>query len=262
MALLKLTETPRPEVAPKTPHPQSLLARPMAALRARGWGRLEVPGAPLPNPAPSPFQRRDAFVPAGGAPRGEAGSGLPRPIPVPGLLLSLPPALGVPAIICRCPRGERGNLKAVIKDAESKLPVPLRQREQVLVHVLWGEGRDHGPWRGPHASFPPPPPQAQDSKDAGVQQSRPGARVGRRRGIRGSRVGRTAHALGVGPWEAATHLEGLPALVRGRCGGGGAILCAPVRTGPVSAPPFRPLQPRRPLARAPPHPGALPGSAR
>lgn len=79
-------------------------------------------------------------MPAGGPPRGEACPGLPRTVPVPRLLLSLSPALGVPAIVRRCPRGERGDLKAVIKDAESKLPVPLRQREEVLVHVLWGGG--------------------------------------------------------------------------------------------------------------------------
>lgn len=89
---------------------------------------------------PSPFQRGDAFVPAGGPPCGEASAGLPGAIPVPGVLLSLPPALGVPALFGLHPRGERGDLEAVVKDAESKLPVALRQREQVLVHVLWGGG--------------------------------------------------------------------------------------------------------------------------
>lgn len=204
------------------PCPQSLLARPMAAPRERGWGRLEVPGAPAPRPrpAPSPFQCRDAFVPAGGPSSGEAGSGLPRAIPVPGLLLPLPPALGVPAIVRRCPRGERGDLKAVIKDAEGKLPVPLRQREEVLVHVLRGEGHDRGPRRGPQA-----PPHAAAAPGSGLQGCRgAGGEFG------GSRVRRTACALGAGPWAAATHLEGLPALVRGRCGGGGAVLCAPART--------------------------------
>lgn len=84
-------------------------------------------------------------MPAGGPPRSEAGSGLPGAIPVPGLLLPLPPALGVSAIVGQRPWGERGDLKAVIKDAESKLPVALRQREEVLVHVLREEGRDRGP---------------------------------------------------------------------------------------------------------------------
>ena len=84
-------------------------------------------------------------MPAGGPPRGEAGSGLPGAIPVPGLLLSLPPALRVPATVGQCPWGERGDLKAVVKDAESKLPEVLRQHEMVLVHVLQEEGRDCGP---------------------------------------------------------------------------------------------------------------------
>lgn len=75
-------------------------------------------------------------MPAGGPPRGEAGAGLPGAVPVPGVLLSLPPALGVPAVVGLCPGGEGGNLEAVIKDAESKVPVALRQREQGLVHVL------------------------------------------------------------------------------------------------------------------------------
>ena len=75
-------------------------------------------------------------MPAGGPPRSEAGAGLPGAVPVPGVLLSLPPALGVPAIISLCPRGERGDLEAVVKDAESKVPIALRQREQGLVHIL------------------------------------------------------------------------------------------------------------------------------
>lgn len=51
-----------------------------------------------------------------------------------------------------------------------------------------------------------------------------------------------------------THLEWLPALVRGRCGGGGTILCTPGRTQTKSAmrctmgkrqePPSRPSQPQ------------------
>lgn len=77
-------------------------------------------------------------MPASGPPRGEAGSGLPGAIPVPGLLFSLPPTLRVPAVICRCPRGERGDLKAVVNDAKSKLPIALWQREEVLIHVLQG----------------------------------------------------------------------------------------------------------------------------
>lgn len=164
-------------------------------------------------------------MPAGGPPRGEAGSGLPRAVAVPGLLLPLPPALGVPAVVRRCPRGECGDLKAVIKDAESKLPVPLRQREEVLVHILWGEGRDHRPWRGP-----PLPPEAQDSKGAGAREGNSGLQ-GRE----------DSPAPGVWPWAAATHLEGLPALalLGGRRGGGGVILCVPARTG-QSAPPSAP----------------------
>lgn len=84
-------------------------------------------------------------MPAGGPPCSEAGAGLPGAIPVPGVLLSLPPALGVPALIGLHPGGERGNLEAVVKDAESKLAVALRQREQVLVHVLRGKGCGHRP---------------------------------------------------------------------------------------------------------------------
>ena len=87
--------------------------------------------------APSPFQRGDAFVPAGGAPRGEAGAGLPGAVPVPGVLFSLPPALGVPAVVSLCPGGKRGDLEAVVKNAESKVPIALWQREQGLVHILW-----------------------------------------------------------------------------------------------------------------------------
>lgn len=103
-----------------------------------GVGRARSPERPARGRprAPSPFQRGDAFVPAGGPPRGEAGAGLPGAVPVPGVLLSLPPALGVPAVVGLCPGGEGGNLEAVIKDAESKVPVALRQREQGLVHVL------------------------------------------------------------------------------------------------------------------------------
>lgn len=78
-------------------------------------------------------------MPASGPPRSEAGSGLPGTIPVPGLLFSLPPALRVPAIISRCSRGKRGDLKALIKDAKGKLPIALWQREEVLVHILWGK---------------------------------------------------------------------------------------------------------------------------
>lgn len=107
---------------------------------SKGLDGPSLSGALSDHPqAPSPFQRGDAFVPAGGPPGGEAGSGLPGAIPVPGLVFSLPPALRVPAVIGLCPRRERGDLKAVVKDAESKLSVALGQREQVLVHVL-GEG--------------------------------------------------------------------------------------------------------------------------
>lgn len=93
-----------------------------------------------PSPASaghSPFQRGDAFVPARGPPGGEAGPGLPGPVPMPGRVLSLPSALGVPAVIGLGPRRERGDLKAIIEDAKGKLAVSLWQREQVLVHILW-----------------------------------------------------------------------------------------------------------------------------
>lgn len=235
------------------PCSQSLLARPMAAPREQGWGRLEVPGAPAPRPrpAPSPFQRRDAFVPAGGPPSGEAGSGLPRAIPVPGLLLPLPPALGVPAIVRRCPRGERGDLKAVIKDAEGKLPVPLRQREEVLVHVLRGEGHDRGPRRGPQAPPTPPPPQAQDSKGAGAQEGSSGAPGSGGQPVHWGRGHgrRRLTSKGCRLWSegAVEGAEPFSALLEGP------------RTGPVSAPPPRPLQPRPPPpstrdSRPPPEP--------
>lgn len=117
--------------------PQHLLKGQLVVLPEReGWaGRPQPPARGRPQ-APSPFQRGDAFVPAGGPPRGEAGAGLPGAVPVPGVLLSLPPALGVPAVISLRPRGERGDLEAVVKDAESKVPIALRQREQGLVHIL------------------------------------------------------------------------------------------------------------------------------
>lgn len=83
-------------------------------------------------------------MPAGGPPGSEAGAGLPGAVPVP-RVLPLPPALRVPALIGLHPGGERGDLEAVVKDAESKLAVALRQREQVLVHVLRGKGRGHRP---------------------------------------------------------------------------------------------------------------------
>lgn len=83
-----------------------------------------------------PFQCGDAFMPASGPPGSEAGTGLPGPIPMPRLVLSLPSALRVPAIISLGPRRECGNLKAVVEDAKSKLAVSLWQREQVLVHIL------------------------------------------------------------------------------------------------------------------------------
>lgn len=69
-----------------------------------------------------PFQRGDAFVPAGGPPRSEAGAGLPGAVPVPGVLLSLPPALGVPAIISLCPRGNVGISKLSSKMPKAKCP--------------------------------------------------------------------------------------------------------------------------------------------
>lgn len=78
---------------------------------------------------PSPFQCGDTLVPAGGSPGREAGTGLPGAMPVPGLMLSLPPALRVPAVIGLGPWRERGDLKAVIKDAKSELSVSLGQRE-------------------------------------------------------------------------------------------------------------------------------------
>lgn len=83
-----------------------------------------------------PFQRGNTFMPASGPPGSKASTGLPGPIPMPRLVFSLPSALRVPAIIGLCPRRERGNLKAIVKDAESKLAVPLRQRKQVLVHTF------------------------------------------------------------------------------------------------------------------------------
>lgn len=89
-------------------------------------------------------------MPAGGSSCGEAGARLPGAVPVPGVLLSLPTALGVPALIGLHPRRERGDLEAVVEDAESKLPIALWQCEQVLVHVLWGGGPcDHGWGREP-----------------------------------------------------------------------------------------------------------------
>lgn len=126
-----------------------------------------TPGARAPPPlgAPSPFQRGDAFVPAGGPPSSEAGTGLAGAIAVPGRVLSLPPALGVPAVVRLRPGRERGDVKAVVKDAESKVPVALRQCEQWwLLHVL-GERRaqvseGHLPaqhcWGGGRASTPLP----------------------------------------------------------------------------------------------------------
>lgn len=72
-----------------------------------------------------PFERGDAFVPASGPPRREAGARLPGAVPVPGVLLPVPPALGVPALFGLRPGGERGDLEAVVKDAESKLPIAL-----------------------------------------------------------------------------------------------------------------------------------------
>lgn len=75
-------------------------------------------------------------MPAGGPSCSEAGARLPGAIPVPGVLLSLPTALRVPALVGLHPRGEGGDLEAVVKDAESKLPVALWQCEQVLVRVL------------------------------------------------------------------------------------------------------------------------------
>lgn len=75
-------------------------------------------------------------MPASGPPCSEAGTGLPGPIPMPRLVLSFPSALRVPAIISLGPRRERGDLKAIVEDAKSKLAVSLWQREQVLVHIL------------------------------------------------------------------------------------------------------------------------------
>lgn len=76
-------------------------------------------------------------MPASGPPGSEAGTGLPGPIPMPRLVFSLSSALRVPAIVGLGPRRERGNLKAIVEDAKSKLAVSLWQREQVLVHILW-----------------------------------------------------------------------------------------------------------------------------
>lgn len=97
-------------------------------------------GSPASAP-PSPFQRGDALVPAGGPPGSEAGAGLPGTVAVAGVRLPLPPALRVPAVVGLRPGGQRGDLEAVVKDAKGELPVALRQREEVLVHVLWGAGR-------------------------------------------------------------------------------------------------------------------------
>lgn len=78
-------------------------------------------------------------MPASGPAGSEAGTGLPGPVPMPRLVLSLPSALRVPAIIGLGSRRERGNLKAIVEDAKGKLAVSLWQREQVLVHILWRE---------------------------------------------------------------------------------------------------------------------------
>lgn len=80
-------------------------------------------------------------MPAGGPPGSEAGAGLPCAMPMPGLVLPLPPALRVPAVLSLSPRRESGDLEAVVEDAKRELSIALGQREQVLVHVLGrGEG--------------------------------------------------------------------------------------------------------------------------
>lgn len=190
-----------------------------------------------PPARPSPFERGDAFVPASGPPRREAGARLPGAVPVPGVLLPVPPALGVPALFGLRPGGERGDLEAVVKDAESKLPIALRQCEQVLVHIL-----RRGAVRGQEPAAvlparPPPPPRTTgtvpgpglrgDGEARGnlsVRQAQEEAAAPRGWGV--GRGGAPHVAL---PGDRPTHLEGLPALVRGGRGGGGAVLCAPAR---------------------------------
>lgn len=114
---------------------------------------------PLP-PRASPLQSGHALMPAG-PPGGEACTGLPGPVALPGVLVALAAGLGVTAILgLGGPGWEGGDLEAVVKDAESKLAVALWQRKQVLVHVLQrrrGEKRaatglvgDAGPGR-PHS---------------------------------------------------------------------------------------------------------------
>lgn len=161
-------------------------------------------------PVYSPFQRGDTFMPASGPPGSKASTGLPGSVPMPRLVLSLPSALRIPAIISLSPRRKRGNLKAIIEDAESKLAVPLRQREQVLVHTLWGRCSEAATYR--------------DSE-------------GRRYGKQLSGQGRAPSSMGQGrTWGLGTltHLKWLPVLVGGGCGGGRAVFCVPGEREPVN----------------------------
>lgn len=161
-------------------------------------------------PVYSPFQRGDTFMPASGPPGSKASTGLPGSVPMPRLVLSLPSALRIPAIISLSPRRKRGNLKAIIEDAESKLAVPLRQRKQVLVHTLWGRCSEAATYH--------------DSE-------------GRRYGKQPSGLGRAPSSTGQGrTWGLGTltHLKWLPILVGGGCGGGRAVFCVPGEREPVN----------------------------
>lgn len=161
-------------------------------------------------PVHSPFQRGDTFMTASGPPGSKASPGLPGSVPMSRLVLSLPSALGVPAIIGLSPRRKRGNLKAIIEDAESKLAVPLRQREQVLVHTLRGR-----------------------CSEAAIYHNSEGGRNGRQL----SGLGRAPSSMGQGrTWGLGTltHLKWLPVLVGGGCGGGRAVFCVPGEREPVN----------------------------
>lgn len=110
-------------------------------------------------------------MPARGPARGQAGAGLPGAVAVPGLVLALPPVLRVPVVFCLLHVGPEGKLKAVVKEAESKLAIARGQGEQVLIHVLEGgrECREHCDNRrnsprllkftaGQRCCWPPPAP--------------------------------------------------------------------------------------------------------
>lgn len=96
-----------PELVSTPLCPQNLPEGQMVGPPELGWGRpQDSPKHPARRPptGASPFQRGDAFVPAGGPPGSEAGAGLPGAVPVP-RVLPLPPALRVPALIGLHPGG-------------------------------------------------------------------------------------------------------------------------------------------------------------